>query len=148
MLSHTRSRGYPSHMATTQPAPTRRRHQARPGRSALVAPRLELLSGPSTGTVELPVWLFWSGRDRSFDLGNADQRAWLYETVLREAARPDDLMVYLNADLLVSVWPEIRLRLPEGVRLAWEDKHPQLRAGAKAGREGGAVIPGPAASAA
>jgi hypothetical protein len=57
-------------------------------------------------------------------------------------------MVYLNADLLVSVWPEIRLRLPEGVRLAWEDKHPQLRAGAKAGREGGAVIPGPAASAA
>jgi hypothetical protein len=122
--------------------------QARPGRRTLVAPRLELLSGPSTGKVELPVWLFWSGHDRSFDLGNADQRAWLYETVLREAARPDDLMVHLNAHVLVSVWPEIRLRLPEGVRLAWEYKHPQLRAGANAGREGGAVTPGPAASAA
>src|ERR1017187_2822351 len=144
MLSHVRGRGYPCHMATTQPALTR--HQARPGRRTLVAPRLELLSGPSTGEVELPVWLFWSGPDRSFDLGNADERAWLYETVLREAGRPDDLILHLNEGVVASVWPEIRLRLPEGVRLAWEDKPPQLRAGAKAGREGGAVIPGPAAS--
>jgi hypothetical protein len=133
-------------MATAQPARTRRRHQARPGRSTLVAPRLELLSGPSAGQVELPVWLFWSGRDRSFDLGDADERAWLYETVLREAARPDDLMAYLNGDVLVSIWPEIRMRLPEGVRLAWEAKHPQLRVGAKVAREGGAVVSGPAAS--
>jgi hypothetical protein len=129
-------------MATAQPAVTRRRHQARPGRSALVAPRLELLSGPAAGKVELPVWLFWSGRDRSFDLGNADERAWLYEIVLREAGRPDDLMVYLNADVLVRTWPEIRMRLPEGVRLAWEEKHPQLRTDAK----GSAIVP--AASAA
>ena len=148
MLSYARPGGYPGHMATVQPAETRRRHQARPGRSTLVAPRLELLSGPSAGQVELPVWLFWSGRDRSFDLGDADERAWLYETVLREAGRPDDLMAYLNGDVLVGIWPEIRMRLPEGVRLAWEAKHPQLRVGAKADREGGAVDSASATSAA
>jgi hypothetical protein len=127
-------------MATTQPAAARRQYQARPGRRALVAPRLELLGGPAAGKVELPVWLFWSSRDRSFDLGNADERAWLYEIVLREAARPDDLMAHLNADVLVRIWPEIRRRLPAGVRLAWEEKHPQLRAGT--------AVPVPAASAA
>lgn len=130
-------------MATAQPVVTRRPHQARPGRSALVAPRLELLGGPAVGKVELPIWLFWSGRDRSFDLGNADERAWLYEIVLREAGRPDDLMTCLNAKVLVRIWPEIRMRLPEGVRLAWEEKHPQLRTGVREG----AIAP-PAASAA
>jgi hypothetical protein len=137
-------------MAATQPATARRRYQARPGRSTLVAPRLELLSGPSSGQVELPVWLFWSGRDRGFDLGDADQRAWLYETVLREAGHPDDLMAFLNGDVLVRIWPEIRMRLPKGVRLAWEDRHPQLGASAKAGtgREGSAAASGSATSAA
>lgn len=134
-------------MATVQPAATRRRHQARPGRSALVAPRLELLSGPAAGPVELPVWLYWSGRDRSFDLDDADERAWLYEIVLREAGRPHDLMAYLNADVLISVWPQIRARLPEGVRLAWEEKHPQLHADAEGSADvkNSTAVRGPAA---
>ena len=55
-------------------------------------------------------------------------RRWLYQTVLREAARPEDLTTNLNGDLLVALWPE--LYLPKGVRQAWEDQHPALRAAA------------------
>src|SRR6266536_2934330 len=73
------------HMGTAQPSVARSRHQARPGRRALVARHLDALRGPDTGQVELPVRLFWSSPDRCFDLGDDDQRAWLYETVLRHA---------------------------------------------------------------
>jgi hypothetical protein len=55
-------------------------------------------------------------------------RRWLYQTVLREAGRPEDLTTHLNGDLLVALWPE--LYLPQGVRQAWEDQHPALRAAA------------------
>ena len=48
-------------------------------------------------------------------------RQWLYQTVLREAARPEDLATYLDGDTLVAPWPD--LFLPKGVRQAWEDQH-------------------------
>ena len=51
---------------------------------------------------------------------------WLYQTVLREASQPDDLTSYLNGDTLVTLWPD--LRLPKGIRRAWEEHHPSLRA--------------------
>ena len=44
-----------------------------------------------------------------------------------EAGRPEDLTGYLDRDTLIAVWPE--LHLPEGVRQAWEEHHPRLRAG-------------------
>ena len=44
-----------------------RAYQARPGRSAVVVPDLADLRGPVTGTVELPLWLFWSQPDRTFE---------------------------------------------------------------------------------
>jgi hypothetical protein len=50
----------------------------------------------------------------------------LYETVLREASRPEDLTTYLNGDTLIAVWAD--LYLAKGVRQAWEDRHPDLRA--------------------
>jgi hypothetical protein len=53
-------------------------------------------------------------------------RLWLYQTVLREASRPEDLAAYLDGGTLIALWPD--LYLPEGVRQAWEDKHPALRA--------------------
>jgi hypothetical protein len=101
-------------------------HESRPGRRALVAAHLADLRGPVTGTVELPLRLFWSAPDRTFDLGKPFMLRSLYETVLREASRPEDLTTYLNGDTLISVWPD--LYLPKGVRLAWEDQHPDLRA--------------------
>src|SRR5260370_4501249 len=81
------------HIETAQPSVIRSRHQARPGRRALVARDLDVLRGPDTGQVELPVRLFWCSPDRHFDLDDDDQRAWLYETVLRQASPPEDLTI-------------------------------------------------------
>ena len=115
-------------MVTTQADVSRARYQSRPGRPAVVVASLADLQGPTEGTVELPIWLFWSSPDHTFDLGDQDMRRWLYQTVLREAGRPEDLSTYLDGDTLIALWPE--LYLPKGVRQAWEDQHPALRAAA------------------
>ena len=101
-------------------------HPSRPGRRALVAAALDSLRGPVSGKVQLPLRLFWSLPDHQFDLDDPDTRRWYYETVLREASRPDDLTAYLDDATLVRLWPE--LYLPKGVRRAWEERHPSLRA--------------------
>ena len=117
-------------MATVRAATSRERYQARPGRAACVAAELGELHGPVTGTVRLPLWLSWSQPDLEFDLGDPDMRRWLYQIVLREAASPADLDSYLDSDTLVALWPD--LWLPPGVRRAWEDRHPVLRAASAA----------------
>jgi hypothetical protein len=117
-------------MVTTQPDVSR--YESRPGRHAVVADSLADLRGPTGGTVELPIWLFWSSPDHTFDLGDPDMRRWLYQIVLREAGRPEDLTAYLDGDTLIALWPG--LYLPKGVRQAWEDKHAVLRAAAAAPR--------------
>jgi hypothetical protein len=88
-------------------APVSRLYNQRP---VLVASHLAMLQGPGSGTVTLPVSLQWSGD------GTA--------TVLREAGEPGDLQAWLNAGLLVELWP--RLVLPRSVRAAWEEQHPVL----------------------
>jgi hypothetical protein len=113
-------------MAPVQAATVPGRHQSRPGRGVTVAPSLADLRGPTEGTVELPLWLFWSCAGHAFDLGDRDMRLWLYQTVLREASRPEDLAGHLDGDTLIALWPD--LYLPKGVRQAWEDAHPLLRA--------------------
>jgi hypothetical protein len=112
-------------MAAQAVVAVRTQHQARPGRRAIVVTDLASLRGPAHGTVELPLRLFWSSSDRCFDLDSAPARRWLYQTVLREAARPSDLTDYLNRGVLMRLWPD--LRLPAGVRRAWEEVHPILR---------------------
>jgi DNA invertase Pin-like site-specific DNA recombinase len=108
-----------------QPAAHFAPYQARPGRPVLVIDDLADLRGPVTGTVELPVQLFWYP-NRTFNLDEPGIMRWVYQVVLREASRPDDLAGYLNGDALVSLWPD--LRLPHGIRRAWEEDHPSLRA--------------------
>ena len=88
------------------------------------------LRGPAEGTVELPLRLFWSAPDRRFDLGDLDMLRSMYEKVLRDAIRMDELTTYLNSGRLVAVWPD--LFLPRDVRQAWEDQHPVLRRAAAA----------------
>jgi hypothetical protein len=105
----------------------RTQHQARPGRRAIVVTELASLRGPAHGTVELPLRLLWSSTDRGFDLDSVTARRWLYQTVLREASRPSDLTDYLNYGILISLWPD--LRLPAGVRRAWEEVHSVLSSG-------------------
>ncbi len=106
------------------------RHLSRPGRRALVAADLAGLRGPAGGVVELPLRLFWSLPGHRFDLDDPDTRRWYYETVLREASRPDDLTAYLDGATLVRLWGD--LFLPKGVRRAWEEQHPALRVTAAA----------------
>jgi hypothetical protein len=113
-------------MATVHADTPQARYQSRPGRRVTVASSLAALEGPAEGTVKLPLWLFWSCPGHTFDLGDRDMRHWLYQTVLREAGRLEDLTAYLDADTLIALWPE--LYLPKGVRQAWEDQHPVLRA--------------------
>jgi hypothetical protein len=117
-----------SDMDTAQVAAVRTRYQARPGRRAIVVTDLADLRGPAHGTVTLPLRLYWSGPSPAFNLDDTDLCRWLYEIVLREAADPGELATYLNGGKLVEVWP--RLFLPEGVRRAWEEQHPVLRAAA------------------
>jgi len=90
----------------------------------LVAGSLADLRGPVHGTVELPIWLFWFP-DRTFDLDETGMLPWMYQIVLREASRAEDL-AYLDEDMLIALWPG--LFLPKDVRQAWEERHPALRA--------------------
>jgi hypothetical protein len=123
-------RVYSVPMVAIQPDLSRARYESRPGRRAVVVASLADLCGPAEGTVELPIWLFWSSPDHTFDLGDQDMRRWLYQIVLREAGSPEDLTAYLDGDTLIALWPD--LYLPEGVRQAWEEQHPVLRAAATA----------------
>ncbi|WP_250035090.1 hypothetical protein [Paractinoplanes maris] len=99
-------------------------HLARPHRPVLVAGTLGELTGPAAGLVELPLRLWW-GPQRAFDLAQPTMLAWMYENVLREAIRVEELRTYLHGPTLVRVWPE--LNLPRGVRAAWETRHARLR---------------------
>ena len=111
-------------MTAEQTATLRPPQQARRGRRTLVAADLADLRGPASGLVELPLRLFWFP-DRSFDLDAPGMLDWLYQTVLREATRPEDLTSFLDGATLVARWPE--LFLPRAVRTAWEEQHPALR---------------------
>lgn len=93
-------------------------------------PDLADLRAPAQGIAELPLRLLWSAPDRRFDLGDREALRLMYETVLREAIHHDELTGYLNGDTLIAVWRE--LYLPAGVRQAWEEHHPALRAVAAA----------------
>jgi hypothetical protein len=97
---------------------------ARPHRPVLVAGTLDELTGPTRGLVELPLRLWWNPH-RAFDLSQPTMLAWMYENVLREAIRVDELRAHLNGRTLVRLWPQ--LNLPRAVRNAWEARHPQLR---------------------
>jgi hypothetical protein len=96
----------------------------------LVVTGLASFHGPAQGTDELPLWLYWSGPSPAFDLGKPFTRRWLNEIVLREAASAADLTTYLDAETLIALWPELYLAV--GVRRAWEEHHPVLRAAAAA----------------
>jgi DNA invertase Pin-like site-specific DNA recombinase len=114
-----------AHGQSGQPAAHFAPYQARPGRPVLVIDDLGDLRGPVTGTVELPLQMFWYP-NRTFNLDEPGIMRWVYQVVLREASRPAELAGYLNGDALTRLWPE--LRLPKGIRLAWEEHHPSLRA--------------------
>ncbi len=82
----------------------------------MVAVRLADLRGPTDGTIELPLWLYWSSPDHTFNLADRGMQRWLYQIVLGQANSLEDLAAYLDGDMLIAIWPE--LFLPKGVRQA------------------------------
>lgn len=102
-------------MRNTQP-----RGYAKP---VVVPERLDLLVGPTSGVIELPRHLKWSGNAR-YDLDEPGRIVDLYRTVINEAAAPRDLYVYLDKATLIALWPS--MWLPHAVRGAWEHRFPDL----------------------
>jgi hypothetical protein len=97
--------------------------RARYQRPYAVADSLDLLHGPVSGTVHLPVHLDWSG-SAEYDLDAPGRIVDLYRAVLNEAASPQDLYAYLDAAVLRRLWA--MLWLPVQLRRAWEQKFPVL----------------------
>jgi hypothetical protein len=71
-----------------------------------------------SGVVELPLHIRWSGPPRHYDLTDRQQRARVYEQVLREG-NDEDVRRFIRADDLIDMWDE--LVLPRHVRQAWAD---------------------------
>ncbi|MEU2564952.1 hypothetical protein ABZ626_37355 [Streptomyces longispororuber] len=88
--------------------------------------RLDDLTGPAHGTIELPLHVAWSGL-RSFDLDRPRLRMSLYRTVLAEGLR-QDVVTYLNRDLLLAQWPVLRTLISRPIREVWEARFPVLTA--------------------
>ncbi|MGH3222966.1 MAG: hypothetical protein ACRDPY_30470 [Streptosporangiaceae bacterium] len=88
--------------------------EAEPARAATRGQRQETAAFTSSMTVFSTTALhFWS----AYDTGPGAAPAWA-----SSRAPPG----YLARDTLNAVWPQ--LHLPKGVRQAWEERHPQLRA--------------------
>lgn len=89
------------------------------------------LAGPVSGPVELPLHVAWSGL-RTYDLDRPRQRMSLYRTVLAEG-QYEDLVAFLDRDLLTAQWPALRTLVSRHVRQVWEERFPQLAAGTSSG---------------
>lgn len=77
----------------------------------------ELDSGPKAeGVVQLPLHIRWSGPPITYDLAEDDDRARVYEQVLREGTDAD-VRFYIRPDELLALWD--RLVLPGPVRRTW-----------------------------
>ena len=120
--------GYPADMNAERAVAVRTQYPARPGRRVIVVTDLASLRGPSRGTVELPLRLYWSGPSPVFDLGEPYLAALAVPDRAAGGQPPggsDGLPGPGHADRAVA-----GAALPKGVRQAWEEHHPQLRAAA------------------
>ncbi|WP_435975209.1 transcriptional regulator [Streptomyces sp. Qhu_M48] len=92
--------------------------------------KLSELGGPAHGHVDLPLHLAWSGLSR-FDLDQPRLRMSCYRIVLAEGQH-DDLVHYLNRELLVAMWPVLRTLISRDIRDVWEDAFEELTPDAQA----------------
>jgi hypothetical protein len=103
-----------------------------------VADRLDDLTGPTTGVVELPHRMDWSGNS-TYNLDSPARLATMYKTVLAEASTTDDLNTWLNKARLLELWPD--LWLPPKIRKLWTERFPELAATPTPERQGTASTP-------
>ena len=76
--------------------------------------------------MSLPVRLAWSLPEK-FDVTNPGERLTLYRTLLGEGL-PEDIVRYVNADLLRRDWPLIRRLTARRIIALWERRLPELAA--------------------
>ncbi|GGZ10448.1 hypothetical protein GCM10010365_32110 [Streptomyces poonensis] len=74
--------------------------------------------------MKLPLHLAWSGLTE-FDLDQPRLRMSCYRIVLAEGLH-DDLVQYLNRDLLISMWPTLRTLIRRDLRAVWEAAFAEL----------------------
>lgn len=91
----------------------------------VVPDSLDQLTGPREGIVELPTPIDWSPK-HTYNLADQDDRVSMYTTVITEASTVADLTRFLNKDLLIELWP--LLRLPRYCVRRWHTAFPQLAA--------------------
>ncbi|GAB3170736.1 hypothetical protein FHX75_12225 [Micromonospora palomenae] len=85
---------------------------------------LTLLDGPEHGRVALPVRLAWSG-PVEFDVSDPRERLTLY-CLLLDCGQRDDIVRYVNAELLRRDWPRIRRLTARRLVALWERRLPDL----------------------
>src|SRR5262249_25640146 len=92
---------------------------------------LDDLTGPDHGTVQLPLHIAWSGLT-AFDVDRPPLCMSMYHIVLTEGLQ-DDLVAYVNHELLVKQWPVLRTVLSTAIRSVWESAFPELSDGQPVG---------------
>jgi len=70
-----------------------------------------------SGVHELPISIWWSSKDRSFDLANEETRTFVYERVLHEGTSVD-VLAFVQPAELVRLWP--RMRVTAAVADVWD----------------------------
>ncbi|MBO0802180.1 MAG: hypothetical protein J2P25_03780 [Nocardiopsaceae bacterium] len=88
---------------------------------------LDDLAGPDHGTVQLPLHVAWSGMT-AFDVERPGRCRNMYHIVLTDGQR-EDIIAYINRQLLVSQWPVIRKLVGRVIRDVWESAFPELAEG-------------------
>ena len=106
-------------MTSTVPLPSRLTRVA-----DCIPDSLSLLAGPDRGRVSLPSRLAWSGPS-DFDVSDPRERLTLYCTLL-DCGQKQDIIQYVNAELLRRDWPRIRRLTARRVVAVWERRLPGL----------------------
>lgn len=90
----------------------------RTGRPLSVPGRLWVLEPErATASIELPRSVYWSGRDKAFDLSDEQTREYAYQ-ILMEEAPPAVMVEFLDGELLSEMWEH--MFMASDVRSAWE----------------------------
>lgn len=84
---------------------------------------LQLLAGPTRGTFDPPVNLFWQPGE--LDFGRREDLVRFYSSALRRIVDAEGFSKWINGAALIELWA--LLGIPSAVRSAWETVHPELR---------------------
>ncbi|MFG1927957.1 hypothetical protein [Cryptosporangium sp. NPDC048952] len=78
--------------------------------------------GPTSGVVQLPNFLAWSGMT-AFDVLVDVERVHMYQ-ILIDVGRRIDVAKFMDAGLLQQDWPMLRRLLPKQMIVIWESRLP------------------------